>query len=98
MKVNFLKLGVLAIGLFVFSHVNAQEQKPKKKDVFAKMDANSDRFLDKAEYVAGMKGKKNKKGEEIGAKRIDKMFAAKDSNSDGKISLEEFKAKRKKKK
>ena len=58
---------------------------------------STDGFLDKSEFVAGMKGRKNKKGKEIGAKQMDKMFAAKDSNSDGKISLEEFKAKRKKK-
>ncbi|MFA9371885.1 MAG: EF-hand domain-containing protein [Labilibaculum antarcticum] len=97
MKVNFLKLGALALGLVVFSQVNAQEQKPKKVTVFAKMDANSDGFLDKAEYVAGMKGKKNKKGEELDAAKLEKMFARKDVNSDKKIDLAEFKAKKKKK-
>ncbi len=97
MKVNFLKLGVLAIGLIVFSQVNAQEQKPKKKDIFAKIDANSDGFLDKAEFVAGMKGKKNKKGEVLDAAKLEKMFAKKDVNSDNKIDLDEFKAKKKKK-
>lgn len=97
MKVNLLKLGVLALGLFVFSHVNAQEQKPKKKVAFAKLDTNSDGFLDKVEFADGMKGIKNKKGEEISAKRIEKKFEIIDSNSDGKISLEEYKVRRKKK-
>ncbi|PKQ62295.1 hypothetical protein BZG02_13355 [Labilibaculum filiforme] len=97
MKQNLIKLSVLALGLLVFAPVEAQDQKPKKKDVFAKMDANSDGFLDKAEYLTGMKGKKDKNGVELSQEKLEKMFAKKDTNSDKKIDLSEYTAKKKKK-
>lgn len=59
--------------------------KPKQtpEDRFKKLDANSDGSVTEAEWLGKLEGEKATKQKEI--------FATRDTNKDGKLSLEEFK-------
>lgn len=86
MILKTLKLGVLAIGLFAFSQVNAQEKKPQDPEkMFASFDANTDKMITLDEF----KSKKRRK--EIQPEQLEKRYTTMDENSDGLVSLEEFK-------
>ena len=66
----------------------ADKPKPNPEEAFKKMDKDNDGSLTEAEFLGKREGEK--------AEAAKKMFAAKDANKDGKLSLEEFTAKVKK--
>lgn len=92
MKAITTILSVLALASFT---ANAAEEGAKKKGdpakAFAKLDANSDGFLSKEEFLASPQAKKD-------ADKAEKAFGMKDKDGDGKLSKEEFTAAPKKKK
>lgn len=82
---SYLTVAALALGIAAPAFA-ADKEKPKvdPAEAFKKMDKDSDGSLTEAEVV----GKKT--GEM--ADKVKAMFAKKDKNKDGKLSLEEFKA------
>lgn len=61
---------------------------------FGKMDADSNGKLNQAEYLKWAQGRAAERGEaadSVKLKRIERQVAAADANSDGTVSLEEFK-------
>ena len=82
---SYLTVAALALGVAAPSFA-ADKEKPKADPdaAFKKMDKDGDGSLTEAELI----GKKT--GEM--ADKAKAMFARKDKNKDGKLSLEEFKA------
>ncbi len=86
MKLTTLKIGTLALALFVFSFADAQEKKkPTPEKMFKNLDINEDGAISLEEF----KGKKNKKG--LHPEKLEKVFARIDIDANGSITLEEFK-------
>ncbi len=83
---------LVAVVFFVGAAVSvgAEEKKKDPKEVFAKLDKNSDDKVSEEEFVGKKTGEK--------AEKAKKLFARKDKDKDGSLTLEEFSAKRKKKK
>lgn len=63
----------------------AEKKKPDPEAAFKRLDKDGDGSITEAEFVGKQEGEKATKAKEI--------FAARDTNKDGKISLEEFKTK-----
>lgn len=80
---SYLTVAALALGVAAPAFA-ADKPKVDPAEAFKKMDKDSDGSLTEAEIV----GKKT--GEM--ADKAKAMFAKKDKNKDGKLSLEEFKA------
>ena len=80
---SYLTVAALALGVAAPAFA-ADKPKADPAEAFKKMDKDSDGSLTEAEIV----GKKT--GEM--ADKAKAMFAKKDKNKDGKLSLEEFKA------
>jgi Ca2+-binding EF-hand superfamily protein len=91
MRKLFSLFAVAALALGVAAPSFAADKKPEKTPAerFKALDKDADGSLSEAEII----GKKT--GEM--AEKAKKMFAAKDANKDGKLSLEEFSAAPKKK-
>ncbi|WP_226294230.1 EF-hand domain-containing protein [Aquimarina algicola] len=92
---NYSKIILATILLTSFSQLQAQDVDPKQKKKFEKIDANNDNGIDLDELSAFYKGKKKKNGKDFDAA---KMFAKKDADNNGKLTLQEFVNKGKKKK
>ena len=89
-----LKITFAIAALFAYSFSNAQDVTAKKEKQFNKIDTNSDKSISLEELTAFYEGKTKKNGEAFDAKKVLKW---RDSNEDGKLSLEEFTTKPKKK-
>ena len=88
MKRTFLALVVVATSaLLLTARAEEGADKPKADPAtaFAKIDANSDGSMTKAEFVASPRGQKDP---EKAAKKFTKM----DADANGSVSLDEFKA------
>ena len=57
---------------------------------FARFDTDKDGFISKTEFMAMRATWDKKKGQEVQTEKNAKMFARKDANKDGKLTLEEF--------
>jgi Ca2+-binding EF-hand superfamily protein len=71
----------------LMGQLNMTSARPKPEEMFAKMDANGDGSVDKAEMQSFSEEIANQDGDTID---ITKMFADIDTDSDGKISQDEF--------
>lgn len=92
---KILKVTAIAISLFSFSLLNAQQDlEAKQKKQFARIDKDTNGFIDFEEMKAKFADKKTKEGKPY---NVEKMFKRKDTNGDGKLDFKEFFAKRKKK-
>jgi Ca2+-binding EF-hand superfamily protein len=93
--VKYLTLSAIAAAFTSMAAFAADDaKKPEKKAAdpaarFAKLDANTDGFVDADELKAGFKKK---------PEMADKLMKAKDKDGDSKLSKEEFTAAPKKKK
>ncbi|WP_420580870.1 EF-hand domain-containing protein [Reichenbachiella sp.] len=88
MKVSIVKMSALALGVLFYTQSQAQPtQRPDKEEVFAKLDTSKDGQLDKAEFKAGAKLRKEKIAEKKDAR---KAFDRMDSNDNGTIEFDEF--------
>ncbi|OBQ55845.1 EF-hand domain-containing protein [Tamlana sp. s12] len=87
MRITTLKLGTLALALFAFTSVEAQEKKkPDPEKAFKRFDANKDGSVTLEEF------KSAKRKKEIPEDKLEKGFNRMDADSDGSVTLEEFKA------
>lgn len=86
MKLNCLKIGVLALGLIGFSQVNAQNKKPNPQKMFENIDANKDGSITLEEFKA------KKRKHEMKPEQLEKQFARIDADKNGSVTLEELKA------
>lgn len=88
MKVSIVKMSAMALGVLVYSQTQAQPpQRPDKEEVFAKLDTSKDGQLDKEEFKAGAKMRKEKLSEKKDAR---KAFDRIDANENGTIEFDEF--------
>jgi Ca2+-binding EF-hand superfamily protein len=86
MKITTLKLGTVALALFVFSAIQAQEKKePNFEKMHKRFDADANGTVSLEEF------KSAKRKNEVPVKKLEKNFARLDSNSDGEMTLEELK-------
>lgn len=84
-------LSALALGVAAPAFAadkKADKPKPSPEEAFKKLDKDSDGSVTEAEFLGKREGEKLEAGK--------KLFAAKDANKDGKLSLEEFTTKIKK--
>ncbi len=84
---KYLKITFAIIAIMAYGQSHAQGVKPMLKKKFEKIDSNSNKTISLEELTTFHKGKVNKKGTPINA---NKVFANKDANNDGKITLKEF--------
>lgn len=91
---KILKITLAVAALFTFSFSNAQDVAAKKEKQFNKIDSDNDKSISLEELTSFYEGKTKKNGEAFDAKKVLKW---KDANKDGKLSLEEFTTKPKKK-
>jgi Ca2+-binding EF-hand superfamily protein len=82
-------IGVIALAVFVGS---AGAEEDKKAAYFKKFDADGDGKLNKAEFTEMTKTQLEKKGRFDYEEQAAKRFKNKDTNGDGFITLEEYKA------
>lgn len=94
MKSTILKFGVLTLGVFAFSQVNAQSNQRTAEQKFSRIDTNGDNFIDMNELATVQS---NKKKANANSMDVSKMFQKVDANNDGKISIDEFKVKQERK-
>ncbi|MDW3209957.1 MAG: EF-hand domain-containing protein [Reichenbachiella sp.] len=88
MKVSIVKMSAMALGVLVYSQAQAQPpQRPDKEEVFAKLDTSKDGQLDKEEFKAGAKMRKEKISEKKDAR---KAFDRMDADKNGTIEFDEF--------
>ncbi|MEP3388091.1 MAG: EF-hand domain-containing protein [Reichenbachiella sp.] len=88
MKVSIVKMSAMALGVLLYSQTQAQPpQRPDKEEVFAKLDTSKDGQLDKEEFKAGAKMRKEKVSEKKDAR---KAFDRIDANENGTIEFDEF--------
>lgn len=59
---------------------------------FGKMDANSDGVVDAAEATSVLQARAEKRGKTFKAKAATRFISRNDGNSDGKVTLDEYKA------
>ena len=87
MKRTFLALVVATSTLLLTARAEEGADKPKADPAkaFAKIDANSDGSVTKAEFMASPRGQKDP---EKAAKKFTKM----DADANGSVNLDEFKA------
>lgn len=91
MKITTLKLGTLALALFAFTSIEAQEKKkPDPEKMFKRLDANEDGVITLEEF------KSAKRKNEVSDEKLEKNFARMDEDSNGEVTLEEMKASREK--
>jgi len=91
---KYLKTTLAIASIFAFSFSNAQDVTAKKEKQFNKIDSNNDKSISLEELTSFYEGKTRKNGEAFDAKKVLKH---KDTNEDGKLSLEEYTTKPKKK-
>ena len=85
MKTTTLKAGLLALSLFTFLSIGAQEKKePDFDKMFKKSDANADGSISLEEFKAV------KRKNEVPVEKLEKKFANLDANSDGAVTREEL--------
>ncbi|UXX78370.1 EF-hand domain-containing protein [Reichenbachiella carrageenanivorans] len=87
MKVLILKCSALALGMFFISQVQAQPQRPNKEELFAKLDTNSDGFIDASEFKTAADQKQAKMNKKLDSK---KSFDKIDENKNGTIEYGEY--------
>lgn len=88
MKVSIVKMSAMALGVMLYSQSQAQPpQRPDKEEVFAKLDTSKDGQLDKEEFKAGAKMRKEKISEKKDAR---KAFDRMDADKNGTIEFDEF--------
>ncbi|WP_456461759.1 EF-hand domain-containing protein [Reichenbachiella sp.] len=88
MKVSIVKMSAMALGVLLYSQTQAQPpQRPDKEEVFAKLDTSKDGQLDKEEFKAGAKMRKEKVSEKKDAR---KAFDRIDDDKNGTIEFDEF--------
>ncbi|MEP3838970.1 MAG: hypothetical protein ABJM36_15095 [Algibacter sp.] len=87
MKLNTVKLGVLALGLFGFSlSMSAQEKKePNFEKILKKFDADENGSVSLEEF------KNAKRKNEIPAEKLEKQYVKLDADKDGAVTLVELK-------
>jgi Ca2+-binding EF-hand superfamily protein len=88
MRKFFALVPLVAVAFGGASTFAADKPKPDPEAAFKKMDKDSDGSLTEAELVGKKEGEM--------ADKAKKLFAKLDANKDGKLSLEEFKARGKK--
>ena len=87
MKITTLKLGTLALALFVFSSLQAQEKKePDFDKMFKRLDADANGTVSLEEF------KSAKRKNEVPVERLEKNYARLDADGNGKLTLDELKA------
>lgn len=87
MKVLILKCSALALGMFMFSQAQAQPQRPSKEEVFAKLDTNSDGFVDATEFKTAAEQKQTKMNKKMDPR---KSFDRMDENKNGTVEYAEY--------
>ncbi|XMO87200.1 hypothetical protein AAFN75_02715 [Algibacter sp. AS12] len=87
MKLNTVKLGVLALGLFGFSlTMSAQEKKePNFEKMLKRFDADANGSISLEEFTSA------KRKNEIPAEKLEKQYAKLDADKDGAVTLVELK-------
>lgn len=88
MKLNTVKLGLLALGIFGFSLTTSAQE--KKAPDFDKMFKRFD--TDKNETISLEEFKAYKRKNEVAADALEKRFARMDADQNGAITLDELKA------
>lgn len=88
MKLNTVKLGLLALGIFGFSLTTSAQE--KKAPDFDKMFKRFD--TDKNETVSLDEFKAYKRKNEVPADVLEKRFARMDADHNDAVTLDEFKA------
>lgn len=87
MKITTLKLGTLALALFVFSSLQAQEKKePDFDKMFKRLDADANGTVSLEEF------KSAKRKNEVPVERLEKNYARLDADGNGELTLDELKA------
>ena len=96
MKNTTFKITILALALFAFSSIQAQEKKePNFEKMLKRFDADGNGSISLEEF------KSAKRKKEVPTERLEKNYARIDANNDGSVTLAELKenwAKRKEKK
>lgn len=96
MKNTTFKITILALALFAFTSIQAQEKKePNFEKMLKRFDADGNGSISLEEF------KSAKRKKEVTNERLEKNYARIDANNDGSVTLAELKenwAKRKEKK
>ncbi|GAA4959652.1 EF-hand domain-containing protein [Algibacter aquimarinus] len=86
MKTSSFKIGILALALFAFSTIQAQEKKePNFEKMLKRFDADNNGSISLEEF------KSAKRKKEVPAERLEKNYARLDTNNDGALTLAELK-------
>ena len=87
MKLNTVKLGMLALGIFGFSlAMSAQERKaPNFEKMLKRFDADENGSVSLEEFTSA------KRKNEVPVERLEKQYARLDADKDGALTLVELK-------